>query len=58
MTLAAVVMMLFVIWYMLDLQRQINQVEDFVRMLHTDFAEVVYKRYVAEKEDSEHNLTE
>ena len=54
MILVAVVMMVFVfiIWHMSELQRQINEVEDLVRMLHADFAEVVYKQY-GEKSNGE-----
>ena len=46
MVFIAVVTMLIVFWMLLDLQRQIREVEDFVRTLHTDFAMVVYKQHV------------
>ena len=52
MILVAVVMMVFIIWYMSELQRQINEVEGLVRMLHADFADVVYKQY-GEKSNGE-----
>ena len=52
MILVAVVIMVLTIWWISDLQRQINEVEALVRTLHADFAEVVYKQY-GEKSNGE-----
>jgi len=34
------------IWYLLDLRRQLNEVEQALRALHQDFAEEMYKKYL------------
>jgi len=41
------------IWYLLDLRRQLNEVEQALQVLHKDFAEEMYKKYLERFKDGE-----
>ncbi len=51
MIIVAVILSGCLIWYLSELQRQINEIEESLLMLHKDFAEEMYKRYMLEEGD-------
>ena len=53
MIIVAVILSGFLIWYLSELQRQINEIEESLLMLHKDFAEEMYKRYMLNERDKD-----
>ena len=53
MIIVAVILSGFLIWYLSELQRQINEIEQSLLALHKDFAEEMYKRYMLEERDKD-----
>ena len=53
MIIVAVILSGFLIWYLSELQRQINEIEESLLMLHKDFAEEMYKTYMLKERDKD-----
>jgi len=53
MIIVAVILSGFLIWYLSELQRQINEIEQSLLALHKDFAEEMYKRYMLNERDKD-----
>ena len=53
MIIVAVILSGFLIWYLSELQRQINEIEQSLLALHKDFAEEMYKRYMLKERDKD-----
>ena len=53
MIIVAVILSGFLIWYLSELQRQINEIEQSLLALHKDFAEEMYKTYMLNERDKD-----
>ena len=53
MILVAVVIIVLTIWWISDLQRQIDEIEQSLLALHKDFAEEMYKTYMLKERDKD-----
>ena len=51
MIIVAVILSGCLIWYLSELQRQINEIQEGFEALHKDFAEEMYKRYLLGRKD-------
>jgi hypothetical protein len=53
MIIVAVILSGCLIWYLSELQRQINEIQESLQTLHKDFAEEMYKRYMLKEGDKD-----